>query len=149
MPGHIWVGPARWAVRIRRATLTVSRPDEAVAFYRDALNLPIAMHDGRATVEIGRSTLVLEQGDDFDGVHHLAFGIAPADFELARTWLNQRVEPILVDGLDVTEGPEGWNSKSVYFLARRTSSWNSSPGTRTPTCRPHWDRALVCSRSAR
>lgn len=43
-------------------------------------------------------------------------GIAPADFELARAWLIERVEPILVDGSDVIEGPEGWNSRSVYFL---------------------------------
>lgn len=103
-------------MRIRRATLTVDRPSEAVAFYREVLELPIAVHDGRATVEIGRSRLVLEEGDEFDGVHHLAFAIAPADFELARTWLSQRVEPILVDGSDVIEGPEGWNSRSVYFL---------------------------------
>lgn len=103
-------------MRILKATLTVARPDAAVAFYRDVLELPVAVYDGRVTVGIGFSSLVLEQGDDFEGVHHLAFGIAPADFELARTWLRQRVEPIMVEGSDVVEGPDGWNSRSLYFL---------------------------------
>jgi catechol-2,3-dioxygenase len=103
-------------VRILKATLTVAQPDEAAAFYRDVLELPVAVHDGRVTIGIGFSSLVLEQGDDFDGVHHLAFGIAPADFELARIWLRERAEPILVDGSDVIDGPDGWNSRSLYFL---------------------------------
>ncbi len=103
-------------MKIGQPALTVSRLDQAADFYRDVLELPVMAHDGRATVTIGSSRLVLEPREDFDGVHHLAFGIAPADFELARTWLGQRVEPIVVDGSEVIEGQEGWNSRSVYFL---------------------------------
>ncbi len=65
---------------------------------------------------VGSSRLILEPGDRFHGVHHLAFGIGPADFQLAQAWLGQRVEAILVDGSEVIEGPEGWHSRSVYFL---------------------------------
>lgn len=104
------------AVKIRQVALTVARLDPAATFYRDVLELPVVAHDERVTVTIGSSRLVLEPGDSFDGVHHLAFGIAPADFELARRWLSQRVELILVDGSEVIEGPAGWNSRSVYFL---------------------------------
>jgi len=39
----------------------------------------------------------------------VAFGISPHDFDLARTWLNGRVEPILVDDSEIIEGPEDWN----------------------------------------
>ncbi len=67
-------------------------------------------------MRVGSSRLILEPGDHFHGVHHVAFGIAPADFELTRAWLSQRVNPILVDGSEVIVGPEGWHSKSVYFL---------------------------------
>ena len=96
--------------------MTVARPDQAAAFYRDVLELPVQTTGGRVTVTIGSSRLVLEQGDQFAGVHHLAVGIAPADFELARTWLAHRVEPISVDGSEVIDGPDGWNSRSLYFL---------------------------------
>ena len=127
-------------MKIGQASLTVSRLDQAADFYRDILELPVVARDGSATVTIGSSRLVLEPGEDFDGVHHLAFGIAPVDFELARTWLSQRVEPIVVDGSEVIEGPEGWNSRSVYFLgpedivlefiARDTSGIAAGPGAR-------------------
>jgi hypothetical protein len=52
----------------------------------------------------------------FEGAHHLAFGIPPADFPLARRWLGDVVEPITVGGSEVIKGLEGWNSESVYFL---------------------------------
>lgn len=92
------------------------RPEAAAAFYRDVLELPVSTDGGRVTVTIGSSFLVLERGEQFHGVHHLAVGIAPADFELARSWLSQRVAPISVDGSEVIDGPEGWDSRSLYFL---------------------------------
>lgn len=58
----------------------------------------------------------MEEGAEFSGVHHLAIGIAPADVEVARDWLSQRVEPFVVDGSEVIDGPEGLDSRSVYFL---------------------------------
>ncbi len=103
-------------MRIRQVALTVDRLDEAASFYREVLLLPVAAHAGRVTVTVGSSRLVLEPGDPFPGVHHLAFGVAPADFRRARGWLGERVEPIVVDGSEVVEGPEGWHSQSVYFL---------------------------------
>ena len=104
------------AVEIRQVALTLWRPEAAAAFYRDVLELPVSTDGGRVTVTIGSSCLVLERGEQFHGVHHLALGIAPADFELARSWLSQRVAPISVDGSEVVDGPEGWDSKSLYFL---------------------------------
>jgi len=103
-------------VKIRQVAVTVDRLDQAANFYRDVLQLPIHAQAEQVTVTVGSSRLILEAGDHFDGVHHVAFGIAPADFEFTRGWLGQRVDPILVDGSEVIEGPEGWHSKSVYFL---------------------------------
>jgi catechol 2,3-dioxygenase-like lactoylglutathione lyase family enzyme len=103
-------------MRIRQVALTVNRLDETASFYREVLLLPVTAQARRTTVTVGSSRLVLEPGDPFPGVHHLAFGVAPADFQRARTWLGERVEPIVVDGSEVVEGPEGWHSQSVYFL---------------------------------
>ena len=104
-------------MEIRQVALTLSRPEAAAAaFYRDVLELPVSTAGGQVRVTIGSSCLVLERGEQFHGVHHLALGIAPADFELARSWLSQRVAPISVDGSEVIDGPEGWDSNSLYFL---------------------------------
>lgn len=56
------------------------------------------------------------QGDAFDGVHHLAFGILPAEFEQAHAWLSARVPLLVKNGHEIFVGPCGWDSRSVYFL---------------------------------
>ncbi len=103
-------------MQIQEVALTVTGLAAAARFYRDVLELPVTEQPGQATVTIGSSRLALEEGDQFAGAHHLAIGITPADFEVARGWLSQRVEPIVVNGSEVIEGPEGWDSRSVYFL---------------------------------
>ena len=103
-------------MRIRDVALTVTGLEEAARFYAEVLELPVVAGPGRVTVAIGSSRLVLTQGDEVAGVHHLAFGIAPADFALARAWLGRRVEPLVVDGSEVVVGPDGWDSESLYFV---------------------------------
>lgn len=110
------VGRQAQGMQIQEVALTVKGLAPAGQFYRDVLALPVAEHPGKVTVTIGSSRLVLQQGDPFAGAHHVATGIAPADFEAARGWLSRRVDPIEVDGPEVIEGPEGWDSRSVYFL---------------------------------
>ncbi len=118
--GHLWtreaVGRQAQSMQIQEVALTVTGLAAATRFYHDVLELPVAEQPGQVTVTIGSSRLVLEEGDQFAGAHHLAIGIAPADFEVARGWLSRRVEPIAVNGSEVIEGPEGWDSRSVYFL---------------------------------
>ncbi len=103
-------------MKIREVAITAHQLGEAAAFYRDVLEMPVEEQLDRVTVKIGSSRLIIAQGDPFEGVHHLAFGISPHDFDLARTWLRGRVEPIVAGGSEVIDGPEGWNSLSVYFL---------------------------------
>ena len=103
-------------MHIDEVALTVNGLAAAARFYQDVLELAVVEQPGQVTVTIGSSRLVLQEGEHFAGVHHLAIGIAPVDFEVAGRWLNQRVEPIAVDGSQVIEGPDGWNSRSLYFL---------------------------------
>lgn len=103
-------------MRIREVAITARELGRAAAFYRDVLEMPVAEQPDRVTVTIGSSRLIIAQGDRFEGVHHVALGISPHDFDLARNWLNGRVEPIVAGDSEIIEGPEGWNSRSVYFF---------------------------------
>ncbi len=67
-------------MQIQEVALTVTGLAAAARFYHDVLELPVAEQPGQATVTIGSSRLVLEEGDQFAGAHHLAIGIAPAEF---------------------------------------------------------------------
>ena len=102
-------------MRIRQVTLTVQDLQAHARYYGDVLLLPVRTDDDRVVVEVGDSRVVLTRGPAFPGVHHLAFGIAPADFETARTWLRPRVSLLAPGGDDVVPGPPGWDSRSLYF----------------------------------
>ncbi|MFE9581801.1 VOC family protein [Nocardia sp. NPDC006044] len=102
-------------MRIREVAISTTDLDAAAQFYRNVLELPVAVGDDHVTVEIGLSTLILTRGETFAGAHHLAFGISPDDFGLAWKWLGRRVELITSNGSEIIEGPPGWDSRSVYF----------------------------------
>ncbi len=103
-------------MKICGVTLTVQDLAGSVQFYRDILGLRVEQNANRAVVHAGASQLTLVRGNQFDGVHHVAFGIVPSEFELAHTWLCERVSLIAADGSQVIVGPTGWNSRSLYFL---------------------------------
>ncbi|WP_378741824.1 VOC family protein [Nocardia brasiliensis] len=102
-------------MRIREVAITTTHLDAVAEFYRDTLQLPVMVEPDRATVEIGLSKLVVTRGAPHEGGHHLAFDISPNDFDRARHWLSERVEPLTVNGSDTIDGPPGWDSRSVYF----------------------------------
>lgn len=103
-------------MKISGVTLTVQDLARSVHFYRAVLDLPVEQNVDRAVVHAGSSRLTLIPGQRFDGVHHVAFGIVPSEFELAHTWLSERVSLIVADGSEIIVGPTGWNSRSLYFL---------------------------------
>lgn len=84
-------------MKILSVTLTVHDLAAAVQFYRDVLDMTVEtfedIADG-AVVFAGSSRLSLIYGEPFDGVHHIAFGIVPEDFDKAHAWLSARV-PLL------------------------------------------------------
>ena len=102
-------------MKILEVAITVRELDTAAAFYRDVLGMPVEELADRVIVTAGFSRLVMTAGEHFDGVHHVAFGIAPHDFDRARTWLKDRVDLTVAGGSDVFAGPPGWDSRSVYF----------------------------------
>ncbi|MFC9435259.1 VOC family protein [Nocardia sp. NPDC057030] len=102
-------------MRIREVTISTTDLDAAAEFYRNVLELPVVVGGDQVTVEIGLGTLVLTRGETFSGAHHLAFGISPDEFGLARKWLGRRVELITSNGSEIIEGPPGWDSRSLYF----------------------------------
>ena len=62
-------------MQIQEVSLTVTGLAAAARFYRDVLELPVTEQPGQAMVTIGSSRLVLEEGDQFAGAHHLALGM--------------------------------------------------------------------------
>lgn len=103
-------------MKILGVTLSVENPAGSVEFYRNILGFPVELDADRAVVHAGSSRLTLTAGEPFDGVHHVAFGIMPSEFELAHDWLSERVSLLVDDGSEVIVGPTGWNSRSLYFL---------------------------------
>lgn len=78
-------------MKIRSVAITVQNVAKAVRFYRDTLLLPVEESPAGAVVTVGWRRLVWGAGQMFDGAHHLAFGIPPPVFGLAREWLSRCV----------------------------------------------------------
>lgn len=103
-------------MRIREITLTVRDLPACAAFYRDVLELPVDEAPYRATVHVGPDRLVLRPGADHAGVHHVAFGLSPHEFDRTHAWLAPRVRIWTIDGSEVFRGAAEWNSRSLYFF---------------------------------
>lgn len=103
-------------MRILNVSITVHDLSKAVKFYREVLLLPVEATPDSADVTIGSSRLTLSAGEGFEGVHHLAFGILPSEFELAHEWLARRVPLLQTDGSEIILGSDDWKSRSLYFL---------------------------------
>lgn len=103
-------------MRIRDITFTVRNLARCAAFFRDILELPVDERPDRATVHIGPDQLILLPGKGHPGVHHVAFGISPHEFESTHEWLAERAKIWTIDGSEVFPGPPGWNSRSLYFF---------------------------------
>ncbi|MGO2542263.1 MAG: VOC family protein [Specibacter sp.] len=103
-------------MKILNVSITVRDLSQAAHFYRDTLLLPVDVTATSVEITIGSSLLTLTTGDGFDGVHHLAFGILPSEFELAHEWLSRRVSLLQADGSEIIFGSDNWKSRSLYFL---------------------------------
>lgn len=103
-------------MKILEITLTVTDLAASAAFYREVLGLQVDEKTDGAVVYAGSTRLTLLRGERFDGVHHMAFGVVPAEFELAHAWLAERVSLLVSDGSEVIIGSPSWRSRSLYFL---------------------------------
>jgi hypothetical protein len=100
-------------MQIKEALLP-TRSTSTVAAFFDRLGCVITRDGSSVTVRIGLSRMRFVEGD-FDGSHHLAFTIPTGTFDKARHWLEQRTTLLSVDDRTEFEGPESWNSRSMYF----------------------------------
>jgi catechol 2,3-dioxygenase-like lactoylglutathione lyase family enzyme len=103
-------------MRIQEISLTVHDLATCAAYYRDVLELPVDERADRATVHIGPSRLVLRLGEQYTGVHQVAFGVSPHEFERTQEWLGRRAEIWTINDSQVFHGPPEWSSRSLYFF---------------------------------
>lgn len=106
------------AMHIHTVSITVPDPVETARFLREVLELSGTATDDTAQIEVGTSTLILEQGDaEPGGYYHLAFEIPENTIHAATDLLLGRT-PVLRSGNEaIKTASEEWNSHSVYFNA--------------------------------
>ncbi|WGD37637.1 hypothetical protein [Lysinibacter sp. HNR] len=87
----------------------------AEKFYHTMLELPVERTHEHLVVTVGWTKLVISGSGAVHGAQHLAFEIPRNQFEPAKQWLKSRTSLFWDEGADDFEGPESWNSRSVYF----------------------------------
>lgn len=105
-------------MEILEVVVPVNDVEECGRFYEEVLSLPVDLSDDGSSllVRVGGCRLRFEADTvQQRGYDHFAFTIPASKFDEAKWWLQQRVELLTRDGADEFEGPEGWNSRSVYF----------------------------------
>ena len=130
-------------MRITDVQLTAQEPKAAGRRYAEILGVPVTETGAQAALQVGGTRLVLVPGPVGPGVHHLAFTVPPARFARAVADVTTRVGLIAVEGRSVFEGPQHWNSSSVYFtgpdgalleyIVRRDLSDDALARTMTPS----------------
>jgi catechol 2,3-dioxygenase-like lactoylglutathione lyase family enzyme len=104
-------------MRIDDVRLSTADLPAAVEFYRNVLELPVAVSGDTATAVAGRSTITLAAADAPHEANHIAFTIPSDQFASAREWLEPRVELLTWrDGESELRLGEPWNSESLYFF---------------------------------
>lgn len=102
-------------MEITALTLPAADLGEVRSYYSEVLGLPLLEDRGALEVPIGGTRVRFEPGTGAAAHDHLAFDIPAPRFADAKAWLRSRVELLALDGEDEFEGPDGWNSRSLYF----------------------------------
>jgi len=90
-------------MQIQEVSLTITGLAAAARFYRDVLELPVTEQPGQATVTIGSSRLVLEEGDQFAGGHQAPASAARAEQVRSNRQVAGRGQPVGLAPHDVVE----------------------------------------------
>ena len=130
-------------MKIVRVAMTSADAVAAGEWYREVLDVPVAVHGSAVEVTIGSTVLALSAGGAGEpGGHHLAVTIPSNRFAESKAWLVERLGLInggllTHDGMDEFALGGVWNSQSVYFdgpdgsileLIARHSLTNSTSG---------------------
>lgn len=100
-------------MHIDDVALTTNEPSAFAAAY-ERLGLPVTRQGETVRVRVGTSMVTATRGATA-GAHHLAFTIRTGTFDAAIRWLDGRATVLEHDGTREFEGPDGWDSRSVYF----------------------------------
>ncbi|MGU3409462.1 VOC family protein [Microbacterium sp. M1A1_1b] len=101
-------------MRITQVTLPVRSLDTVAAWWRP-LGFPTIQGPDRVSVDVGHTRVHHEPDPALIGTHHLAMTIPTGTFDAAVAWIADRAPVLSRDGITVFEGPDGWDSRSVYF----------------------------------
>ncbi|GAB3735759.1 VOC family protein [Nocardiopsis nanhaiensis] len=102
---------------LTHVTVGTTDMDALERFHRDTLLLPVdRISNTTVEVQVGTGTVRYEQRPQFAGAHHLAFSIAPEDFDQAHAFLADRVDISPSNGSSVVYSAS-LDSRSVYFNA--------------------------------
>lgn len=102
-------------MKITNLSLEVGDIALTARFFEQRLELPATIGNGVAIIEIGYTRIELKEGNDREGVHHLAITIPTNKFAGAKRWLQKRVALLKHDGADEFETAPSWNARSLYF----------------------------------
>jgi catechol 2,3-dioxygenase-like lactoylglutathione lyase family enzyme len=106
------------ALRIARAELAVAaaRLEAVAGFYEQTLGFAVEQRPGRVVIPVGGDVLELvATGDGTDPFHHFALLVPGDRFDAARTWLGERVEPLVRDDGETVFPFDFWDARAVYF----------------------------------
>jgi catechol-2,3-dioxygenase len=97
-------------LRLKTADLNLQRD-----FYARSLRLPIVSQRTHSlTIQVGRSILVFEQEDGWQGRYHFAFNVPENQFSAAKAWITQRTSLARLNEDDEFHSA-GWNADMLYF----------------------------------
>jgi catechol-2,3-dioxygenase len=105
-------------MRIHSVTISVPGPQDTARFFGESLDLPVTEANGAVQVQVGATTLHLEQGEaDPGGYYHLAFEIPENTIVAARDLLRSRTAILPAGDDGIITASDAWNAHSVYFNA--------------------------------
>jgi catechol-2,3-dioxygenase len=97
--------------------------EDCEQFYSQVLGLQTFRSEGgsEVVVQVGATELRFYGDSSQGGYDHFAFTIPAAKFADAKRWLRERAELLTREGAEESEGPMGWNSRSIYFSGPSSS----------------------------
>lgn len=101
-------------MKIEKLVLYTSKFQEQLKFYRDLLQMDIAIHtEEKFVVAAGYTKLEFRRREKATP-YHIAFHIPDKQEEVALTWTKERV-PVLKSNNDEIIDFSNWDAKSLYF----------------------------------
>jgi hypothetical protein len=101
---------------IKRLELLTSNLPAQLEYYRNLLELPAEINDGKLVIQAGRTQLIFNQAPaNWAGQYHFCFNIPENQFAESKKWISAKT-PLLQgeNGADEFQS-QSWNANSLYF----------------------------------